>query len=94
MLEIKELNQFGKEHEIEFSITDTGVGIPETIQAKLFKPFVQGDISSTKAYQGTGLGLAISKQLVEIMGGHIGLESSPERGSRFFFTVKLNETEM
>ncbi len=91
MLEIKEIHSKGKEHEIEFSLTDTGVGICEDIQKKLFKPFVQGDLSSTKEYQGTGLGLAISKQLVEKMGGKIDLESEPGKGSRFFFRVKLSE---
>ncbi len=93
ILEIKELNHTGKEHEIEFSVTDTGVGISKEIQEKLFKAFVQGDLSSTKAYQGTGLGLAISKQLVEIMGGKIRLESIPNKGSRFFFSIVLNEME-
>src|SRR6056297_2684563 len=87
MLEIREIGQSDQKHEIEFSVTDTGVGIPEEIQNKLFKPFVQGDLSSTKEYQGTGLGLAISKQLVEIMGGRIGLESEPEKGSRFSFNI-------
>ena len=93
MLEIREIGQSDQKHEIEFSVTDTGVGIPEEIQNKLFKPFVQGDLSSTKEYQGTGLGLAISKQLVEIMGGRIGLESEPEKGCRFFFRVKLTESD-
>jgi len=93
MFEIKEIGQTEQKHEIEFSITDTGIGISEVVQKELFKTFVQGDISSTKEYQGTGLGLAISKQLVEIMGGKIGLESAPEKGSRFFFRVKLSELE-
>lgn len=94
MLEIREINSEKKEHEIEFSVIDTGVGIAEDVQPKLFQPFVQGDQSSTKEYQGTGLGLAISKQLVEIMNGKIGLESTPEKGSRFFFSVILKEMEI
>jgi len=93
MLEIREIGQSDQKHEIEFSVTDTGVGIPEEIQNKLFKPFVQGDLSSTKEYQGTGLGLAISKQLVEIRHGRISLESTEEKGSRFYFILTLQEAE-
>ena len=93
MVEIKEIYRTGKVHELEFSVTDTGIGISKQVQRKLFRPFVQGDLSSTKAYQGTGLGLAISKQLMEIMGGDIYLESIEGKGSRFFFRVKLTEAE-
>ncbi len=93
MVEIKEISSSGKEHQLEFSVTDTGIGISDDIKRKLFRPFVQGDLSSTKEYQGTGLGLAISKQLVEIMGGEMDLESLEGKGSRFYFRIRLTEVE-
>jgi len=90
-ISLKELNEQGQAHEIEFSVSDTGIGIPEDIRKKLFTPFVQGDVSSTKVYQGTGLGLAISKELVEMMEGSIDFDSTPGKGSRFYFRIRLNE---
>jgi len=89
VLSIKEVSRTTEQIELHCSVKDTGVGLTPEQQARLFQSFSQADTSTSRQYGGTGLGLAISKQLVELMGGRIWVESEPGQGSVFHFTVKL-----
>ena len=88
-LNIELLERTGEKVQLKFSVRDTGIGMTREQSAKLFQPFTQADMSTTRKHGGTGLGLTICRRLVELMGGRVWLESEPGVGSTFFFTVWL-----
>jgi len=91
-LEIERVNG-SRSPKLRFFVSDTGIGIPDEDIPKLFQAFSQLDSSYAKRFSGTGLGLAISQKIVQMMGGEIHVESSPEQGSTFYFTIEFQESE-
>ncbi|OQX10699.1 MAG: hybrid sensor histidine kinase/response regulator [Thiothrix lacustris] len=90
-LELREIR--GDEAVLRFEVRDTGIGIPPAMQKSIFESFVQVDASINRRYGGTGLGLTIVREFAEMMGGRIGLDSTPNQGSTFWFEITAPITE-
>ncbi len=90
---IKELERTGNQSKMEFTVTDTGIGIPKSRHSLIFDRFAQASPDTTRRFGGTGLGLAICKKLIELQGGTITVESEPKKGSTFRFVISLGVSE-
>jgi signal transduction histidine kinase/CheY-like chemotaxis protein len=88
------LNETSKDPHIKFYVKDTGIGLSEEHQTRIFTRFTKAEISKQKLYRGAGLGLSISKNLVEILGGRIWVESDTDKGATFYFNIPLNTDEI
>jgi signal transduction histidine kinase/CheY-like chemotaxis protein/HPt (histidine-containing phosphotransfer) domain-containing protein len=88
-LRVESTARSGDSCELRFAVQDTGIGMTPKQASRLFEPFTQADMSTTRKYGGTGLGLTICRRLVELMGGQIWIESEPGKGSTFWFTARL-----
>jgi signal transduction histidine kinase/DNA-binding response OmpR family regulator len=91
---VEQLERTGEKVQLKCSVRDTGIGMTREQSARLFQPFTQADMSTTRKHGGTGLGLTICRRLVELMGGRIWLESEPGVGTTFYFTVWLGAGEV
>jgi PAS domain S-box-containing protein len=90
---VKEQNRTANQSKMEFTVTDTGIGIPKDKHAMIFDSFTQASTDTTRHFGGTGLGLAICKKLVELQGGTITVDSEPEKGSTFRFVISFGILE-
>ena len=83
------MQESGDENELLFAVTDSGIGIPEGMQERIFEPFIQGDGSFTRRYEGVGLGLAIAMKNAMLLGGRLWAENNPDGGSCFKLCLKI-----
>ena len=88
-LRVQRLGEAAAQHQLRFEVVDTGIGIDQSLQARLFQSFSQADASTTRLYGGTGLGLAICKRIIDLMHGQIGVQSMPGQGATFWFEIPL-----